>query len=199
MNAPLIFLLTFLAYTPLWLMIAIRDLNAILLGNSKTLVAEWTGLGMIAVCGLIGSIRVCLASKKNFYAEESDFFKIISCKEKKTVTVRFVIENVLPMLVFNPTTAEGLALTLAYFLVIASLAVRHRHFSANVVVEWLGWTFYECKLESQQGEDTQTRTVLSRDYLGGTNQFRRLFKINNETLVETPRKGAKYENDGEVL
>jgi len=49
-------------------------------------------------------------------------------------------------------------------------------------------TFYECKLEPRQGEDTQRRTVLSRDYLGGTNQSRKLFKINDETLVVGPEK-----------
>ena len=188
MNAPFIFFLTFLAYTPLWLMVAIRDLNSILWGDRQHLVAEWTGMGVIAVFGLIGLIWTCVASRKWFYAKDPNQFKIVSCKEQKTVTVNFVIENVLPMLVFDPTTAEGLALTLVYFLVIASLAVRHRHFPANVVVEWLGWTFYECNLMPQQGEDAQMRTVLSRTYLGGTNQFRKLFKINDETLVVGPGK-----------
>ena len=100
------------------------------------------------------------------------------------MTVSFVVENVMPMFVFDPTAAEGLALTLVYFLVIASLAVRHRHFPANVVLEWLGWTFYECELMSLRGGNTIKETVVSRNYLGGSNQFRKLFRINDETFVE---------------
>lgn len=184
MNALFSFFLTFLAYTPLWFMVAIRDINAILLSNSKTLVAEWSGLGVITVCGLIGLIWVCVASRKNFFAESASSFKVLSCKERKTVTVGFVVENVGPLFVFDPTTAEGLVLTLTYFLVIASLSVRHRHFPANVVVEWLGWTFYECELMPLQGGKLITETVVSRNYLGGSNQFRKLLRINNDTFVD---------------
>lgn len=182
------FFLAFLAYTPLWVLVAIRDVNAILVGGKQNLVVEWAGLGMIAVLWMIGFIWVCLVSRKDFvsWAKPSDSFKIVSCKEQKTVTVSFVVENVMPMFVFNPTTAEGLALTLAYFLIIASLAVKHRHFPANVIVEWLGWTFYECTLEPIKGGTIRTETVLSREYLGGINQSRKLMKINNETfIVET--------------
>lgn len=197
MNSISSFFLAFLAYTPLWLLVAIRDLNSVLTGARQNLVAEWTGLGVIMVFWVIGFIWVCLASRKDFvsWAKSSDTFKIVSCKEQKTVTVSFVVENVMPMFVFDPTAAEGLALTLAYFLVIASLAVRHRHFPENVVLEWLGWTFYECILEQVQGKGgtmplqccrvQKAEIVLSRKYLGGVNQSRKLMKINDETYVVT--------------
>ena len=107
------------------------------------------------------------------------------------MTVSFVVENVMPMFVFDSTTAEGLTLTLAYFLVIASLAVKHRHFPANVIVEWVGWTFYECTLEPIKGGAARTETVLSREYLGGINQARKLMKITNETFVVATREEGK--------
>ena len=193
MNAGRSFFLVFLAYTPLWLLVAIRDLNSIFTGYKQNLIAEWIGLGMIAVLWAVGFIWVCLVSRKDFtlWAKPSDSFKIVSCKEQKTVTVSFVVENVMPMFVFNPTTAEGLALTLAYFLVIASLAVKHRHFPANVIVEWLGWTFYECTLEPIKGGATRKKTVLSREYIDGINQSRKLMKINNETFVVATREEGK--------
>lgn len=108
----------------------------------------------------------------------------IACKEQRNVTVGFVVENVGPMFVFDPTTAEGLVLLLTYFFVIASLLVRHRHFPPNVVVEWLGWAIYECELMPLQGGNTITETVVSRNDLGGSNQFRKLLRISNEILVE---------------
>ena len=192
MNYMSSFFLAFLAYTPLWLLVTIRDVNVILAAENQNLVAARTGLGMIAVLWVIGFVWVCLASRKDFvsWAKPSDSFKIVSCKEQKTVTVSFVIENVMPMFVFNPTTAEGLALTLAYFLVIASLVVKHRHFPANVIVEWLGWTFYECTLEPIKGGIARREMVLAREYLGGINQSRKLMKINNEMfVVETREEG----------
>ena len=193
MNSLSSFFLAFLAYTPLWLFVAIRDVNAILVGDKQDLVAEWTGLGVIAVFWVIGFIWVCLASRRDFtsWAKPSDSFKIVSCKELKTVTVSFVVENVMPMFVFNPTTAEGLVLTLAYFLVIAALAVKHRHFPANVIVELLGWTFYECTLEPIKGGTAITETVLSKEYLGGVDQSRKLMKINNEMFVVATREEGK--------
>ncbi|MBE6382071.1 MAG: hypothetical protein E7049_03535 [Lentisphaerae bacterium] len=193
MNAITSFFLMFLAYTPLWLLVAIRDVNSIVTGDRQNLVAEWTGLGVITVFWVIGYIWVCLVSRRDFvsWAEPFDLCKIVSCKEQKTVTVGFVVKNVMPMFVFNPTTAEGLALTLSYFLVIASISVRHRHFPPNVVVEWLGWTFYECTLESIKGSASRTETVLSREYLGGANQSRKLMKLNNETFVAITREEGK--------
>lgn len=195
------FLLAFLAYTPLWLLVAIRDMNAILVGNKLNLVSEWMGLGVIVLFWVIGFIWVCLASRKGFVLREksTETFKVISCKEQKTVSVGFVVENILPMYVFNPTTAEGLALIMMYFLVIASLSAKHRHFPPNVVVEWLGWTLYECILEPVYKDDQRpllcckalkTRMVLSRKYLNGVNQSRQLMKINNEMyVVVTCEKG----------
>ena len=193
MNAITSFFLVFLAYTPLWLMVAIRDLNSVLVGSQQNLVAEWTGLGIIAVCWVVGFIRVCLASCKDFtvWAKSPETFKIVSCKEHKTVAVSFVVTNILPVFIIDPTTADGLALTLAYFLVIASLAVKHRHFTANVVIEWLGWTFYECTIEPLNGGDDRTEMVLSREYLGGANQSRKLMKLNNEMFVVVTREEGK--------
>lgn len=190
MNAIISFFLVFLAYTPLWLIAIIRDVNSILVGDRQNLVAEWMGLGFIAVCWVVSFIRVGMASRRDFvsWAKPFDSCKIMSCKEQKTVTVGFVVKNVMPMFVFDPTTAEGLALTLAYFLIIASLAVKHRHFQPNVVVEWLGWTFYECTFEPIKGGVARTETVLSREYLGGINQSRKLMKINNEVFVVATRE-----------
>ncbi len=193
MNAITSFFLVFLAYTPLWLMVAIRDLNSVLVGSRQNLVAEWTGLGIIAVCWVVGFIRVCLASCKDFtvWAKSPETFKIVSCKEHKTVAVSFVVTNILPVFIIDPTTADGFFLILAYFLVVASIAVKHRHFPANVVIEWLGWTFCECTIETVKGGIARTEMVLSRDYLGGTNQFRTLMKLNNETFVAITREEGK--------
>lgn len=193
MNSISSFFLAFLAYTPLWLLVAIKDVNAILVGNKQNHIAVWMGLGVITVFWVIGYIWVCLVSRKDFvaWAKPFDSCKIVSCKEQKTVTVGFVVKNVMPMFVFNPTTAEGLALTLSYFLVIASISVRHRHFPANVAIEWLGWTFYECTIEPLNGGDARTENVLSREYLGGANQFRTLMKLNNETFVVAKREEGK--------
>ncbi len=71
------------------------------------------------------------------------------------------------------------------------MIVKHRHFPANVIVEWLGWTFYECTLEPIKGGTARTETVLSREYLGGINQSRKLMKINNETYIVATYEESK--------
>lgn len=176
----------FMAYIPLWIMVCIKDVFSIIRTDGVNCVAEYVGIAILVGFTLLGGIYSFVFSKNDFEASAPIGCKIVSCIEKKTVTVRFVVENVMPLLAFDPTTAEGIALLMAYFLIISTIAVRHRHFPPNPFLEWVGWTMYECKVSFETKTNIEkTVTVMSRKYLGGINKMCQFSKLNDETYVFT--------------
>jgi hypothetical protein len=178
------FVCAFVAYIPLWIIVSIKDVFSILYSDGVNCVAEYVGVAIL-LCLSVGCGAISfLFSRNNFDSSSPMNYRIVSCFEKKTVTIRFVVENVLPLLAFDPTTAEGLSLLFAYFLIVSTIAVRHRHFPPNPFFEWLGWTMYECKVHSEtKTEFEKTVIVISRKYLGGVNKTCQLCKLNDETFV----------------
>lgn len=183
------FFLVFLAYLPLWILICIREVGCILSGKCGESTLAWSVLGVLLGVGLVGGVWVAIRTyslaNRSFNVSESNYFRVIHCKEQKILTTQFVVKNTLPLLVFNPTEMEGVALTAAYFIIIASLSVKHRYFPENIFLEWIGWTFYECTVCSM-GKDaipTKTVTVISDRTILGVNQVLWFGRINNETYI----------------
>ena len=189
MKFPLTFFIAFLAYTPLWFVVAVKAAVSLITNKCGYISVESFGLVFVLVLEVFGILCVWTASKKDFSekakANPPNKYKMLSCQEQKTVTIRFIVENILPVLAFDSTTVEGLASILVYFFVIASITVKHKHFPANIIVEWLGWTFYECSICSLADDSKLAKTVVvvSLKRLGGTNQILNLKRINDETFI----------------
>ena len=184
MSAIQSFCLEFLAFSPLWMLVVIRCVNSIWILNSGNLLSEKVGLIGIGIAFVvaIGCIGYC--RRKAFLGTDKDSWRIVSCREAKLVTVRFLIENVFPLFCFDCTTGEGLALTTVYFAVLAMVAAKHRHFPVCIWLEWLGYSYYDCRI-CYSGNNTAERdvVVVSRKSLYQVKCDLWLSQINDETYL----------------
>ena len=183
-----------LSFLPLWLLIFVRGGYALLWGGAGARGAEWCAvIGipiMIAVSALSGHQLI-----RHFRLQKGRaLFSIIECKEEKTVTIEFLVANVFPLFCFDSASGEGLALTITYFLVIASLAIRHKYFPANIWLEWFGWTFWRCKVtKCSSSECVLERMVVSKAQrlVSGAKVY--LVSVNNDTLADMSKKDKEKE------
>jgi hypothetical protein len=176
------FCLVFLAFTPLWVFVVLRCANSILIVNRANLISEYVGIIGVCIAFAVAAICIEYTRRRSFLGVGRERWLIVSCKEDKLVTVKFLIENVFPLFCFDCTTGEGLALTVAYFLVLASVAAKHRHFPLNVWLEWLGYSFYACRVRYDD-ETEWDALVVSKKHLYQAKNEVWLSKINNETFV----------------
>lgn len=176
------FCLEFLAFTPLWALVMMRCANSIWIAGGSNLLSEYVGIIGGCVAFAVAVICVGYARQRSFLGTESERWQIVSCKEEKLVTVRFLIENVFPLFCFDCKTGEGLALTAAYFLVLASVAARHRHFPVNVWLEWFGYSFYACRVRYADKVDRDA-IIVSNKHLYRVKSEVWLSKINDETFI----------------
>lgn len=190
------FALVVLSFLPLWCLMVVR-MGFSVWRNKGGLYSEWVGIIILLVMIGLSILIVGWSRKKQFYGSAC-VGDVINVREQKTVTIKFILENVLPLFVFDCTTFDGLISILVYFLLVGSLSVKHRHFQANIWLEWLGYTFYEGDLVDKKViPDTPSLkrkvvVVSEEDPVG--NIFRqdanmRLCKVNNEVvLAESERK-----------
>ena len=177
--------LTILSFIPLWLLVFVRGLYVLLFGGDGARGAEWcAAVGVPILTALaIADAEWFLRRLRNSAHVKS--LTILECKEEKTVTVEFLVANVFPLFCFDSTKGEGLALLLAYFLVIASLSVCNKYFPVNVWLEWLGWSFWRCKVEPCSSDGGPERTILSKNRLIPNKEKEMPFvSLNNEMLVD---------------
>lgn len=186
--------LAVLSFLPLWLLIFTRGLYVLLKGSDGARNAEWCAAIGIPVM-LVFSAIVAHWFFRHLHRKSSGHYTIHDCKEEKTITLEFLAANVFPLLCFDTTQGEGLALTLTYFLVIASLSVRHKYFPANIWLEWFGWTFWRCSVSNKADTAvTLERVVVSRHrILKGRDM--ELVSINNETLADLSKADKSKESE----
>lgn len=179
------FCLEFLAFTPLWVLVFLRCANSIWLKGGKSLLSEYVGVVGLCIAFLVAVVCVAINRRQAFLGTGEDRWNVLCCKEEKLVTVRFLVENVFPLFCFDCTTAEGLALTAVYFLVLATVAARHRHFPVNVWLEWFGYSFYACRIQGPGKNNKSVRevTIVSKKSLHNAKRAVWLSQVNDETFI----------------
>lgn len=161
---PVLFMLSlyFLSYIPLWISVVFIDFCSIL-RNDAYLYTEYIGIVVILIaiiiCGLIVGCEI-----KNLPNDGVETYTIIKAKEKKTVTVDFLLSYTLPLFAFDFTTWDGVILFAVFFVTIGYLCIIHNYFCVNLVLEMKKYRFYECKLQNSDGQDVLT-TIISNEKL----------------------------------
>ena len=175
--------LTILAFLPLWLLVSVRGLYVLLFGGVGARGAEWSVVIGVPVLTVLSIVDAQWFLRHLRHSANVKFLTVLECKEEKTVTVEFLVANVFPLFCFDSTKGEGLALLLAYFLVIASISVCNKYFPVNVWLEWLGWSFWRCKVEPCSSGGGLERTILSKNRLISKREIP-FVSLNNEMLVD---------------
>ena len=179
-------LFSFAAYLPPWLFIIVQNILLVFcVGENDSRQINYHSLvivGVFVILILVSWIVVLVAARNSFYCQGTiSEYRLISARERKTVSVGFVIENIFPALVFDLTSPAGLLCVTVWLIIVSSVAATHHCIGANVFLDWMGWTLYECEME--QCGVTRTMDVWSKSSMWIINGIFQVGKVNNEVFV----------------
>ena len=102
---------------------------------------------------------------KFFVADDEKYVLTIQeAKESKTITAEFLLSYILPLFAFDFTQWAEVVKFLIFFLIFGYLCIHHNNFSVNIVLEFMHYKMYECRLMNADGKEVE-RTVISKDIL----------------------------------
>lgn len=164
MNILFSFSLFYLSFVPLWISVIFIDVKSIISTNSSKN-TEIISIIVILVFAVICCVNLFCKILQNS-PEGSMAGRILKVNEEKTITAEFLLAYILPLFTFDFTRWDGVILFLIFFITLGLLCVRHNYFSVNIVFELLGFRFYNCTLENNDGIEV-TMILISRTRLNG--------------------------------
>ncbi len=178
--------LFFLSFAPLWISITFVDVKSILAG-SNSLCTEYISIACIIIASFISAI-VLFSQLKSQGREGSQEHTLIGVREEKAITAEYLLSYILPLFVFNFTLWEQVVLFLIFFVTLAFLCIRHNYFSINIVLEIVGYRFFQCEIENEDKIKTE-RIIISKQKLNGCKGSEIWIKsLNNEYSLDVSRK-----------
>lgn len=178
MSALLSFCLYFTSYAPLWLSIAFLDVLSII-NNNQNITTEIISLIVIVLSSLLSIIIIPLHLFK-FNDDTKQDMTLVCANEKKSITVEYLLTYILPLIAFDFTVWYQVVLFLLFYTIIGFLFIRHKYFSANIMLDILGYNFYDCELKNNDNISIN-KTVISRKSLTASIGNKICVKdINNE-------------------
>lgn len=180
------FCMFFLSFAPLWISVLFIDIKSICEGNTN-IWTEIIGVSLVLSVSVISLIvLMCELNPRNTSGQQE--YRIISAKEEKTITAEFLLSYILPLFAFDFTVWDEVVLFLVFFLVLASLSIRHNHFSVNILLELLHYRFYSCELENEDNISITKIVVCQKILSAQTGGMIYARAINNEYIVKLSDK-----------
>ncbi len=155
------FSMYFLSFVPLWITVLFIDIKSLIEGGGD----KWTEI--ISILGILLGVLTSLIILfvKFFVADDEKYVLTIQeAKESKTITAEFLLSYILPLFAFDFTQWAEVVKFLIFFLIFGYLCIRHNNFSVNIVLEFMHYKMYECRLMNADGKEVE-RTVISKDIL----------------------------------
>lgn len=140
--APCLF---FLSFSPLWLAVIFLDVMSVADGGEH-LWTEYISLFLIAL-GVIISVIVMLLQFRERKGRSGTGHKLLAATKQRAATAEYFLFYVLPLFAFDFTLWRQVVLLLIFFVVIAFLCLRNRQIYANVILECMGYSRFECTFE----------------------------------------------------
>ena len=155
------FSMYFLSFVPLWITVLFIDIKSLIEGGGD----KWTEIISISgiLLGVLTSLIILFV--KFFVADDEKYVLTIQeAKESKTITAEFLLSYILPLFAFDFTQWAEVVKFLIFFLIFGYLCILHNNFSVNIVLEFMHYKMYECRLMNADGKEVE-RTVISKDIL----------------------------------
>lgn len=179
MSAIFTFSLYVLSFAPLWISILFIDLLSIIKGGTS-IVTELISIILIPVCFIAAfGITLRKLNEKNGSSKRI----LMKAKVKKLITSEFLLSYILPLFAFDFTRWDQVIIFLIFFFTIALLIIKHHYFSENVVLEWMGYRFFECELKGES-DRTIVQTVISKNNLAFREQQEIEVKSFNNDMMQ---------------
>lgn len=155
--------LFFTSFLPLWISVLFIDGMSIYERQDNNIYTE-----IISVtCILIGMIVSCAVIFCDFRFNKHtgvEHYIIQEAKEEKIISIEFLLSYILPLYAFDFTVWKDVILFLIFFIVFAVLCILHNHFSVNILLEFMGYRYYNCIIKNIDDIEIQT-IVLSHTHL----------------------------------
>lgn len=187
--APCLF---FLSFSPLWLAVIFLDVMSIVDGEEH-LWTEYISLFLMAL-GVMISVIVVLFQLKERKGRSGTRHKLLAATKQRAVTAEYFLFYVLPLFAFDFTLWRQVVLFLIFFAVIAFLCLRNRQIYANIILECMGYSRFECTIENppkhikKNGRDA---IILSKQNLvSQINLERRLIDLGGGYLLDITEPSA---------
>lgn len=176
--------LYYVSFAPLWLAILFIDIKNIL-DKEFNLYTEKISIIVIVILFIVSLIivRNLIMDKRRSGAEK---YIIIKAKKSKDITIEYFLAYVLPLFAFEFTQWDQLIIFLIFYISLGFLCVRHSYFTANIILEILKYSFYECSLENPDSKVIK-KYVISKNNLEIEDCIL-LKSINNEYMIEVKSK-----------
>lgn len=175
------FSMFFLSFFPLWLSVLFIDITKCI-ENSLHLWTERIGIGCIILFSII-----CFVITKNELKTSFKGFnkqKVISAKEKKTITSEYLLSYILPLFAFNFTLWNEVVLFLIFFFTLGYLCIRHNHFSVNIILEIFGYRVYDCQIVNEDGIQMEYEVISRRKLNACIGEEIPLRALNNDYKLD---------------
>ena len=150
-----------MSFLPLWLSVIFIDINYIWTKGLNESLFELECAIIIGIL-LIISIVVVFIKFKHRGHENAFIYEICEAKEKKMITVDFILSYVVPLMAFDFTDLKGIMLFLIFFVTFGYLIVKHNIFNANILLELFNFSYYECTLTTKDCKSGVPTTIISR-------------------------------------
>ena len=198
------FLFLFLSFLPLWIAVLFVDIKSII-ENQSNLITEWTSIILILLISII-SIIVLIKKLNPKVCQNKKTYNIKSAKEEKYITSEFILSYVLPLFVFDFTLWFDVLLFLLFFLVLAFLYNTHHIFTVNIVLEFMSYKVFNCKLvekgftHKEDGNNNAGNNEISKLVISNSNLIEfegrciDLDTLNNDYFLDiSPKKNKENE------
>lgn len=173
--------LYYISFAPLWIAVLFIDIKNIV-ENESNLYTEIISIISIITTFFISVIVVCtlIKDKRKSGIEK---YSIIDVKMPKDLTIEYFLAYILPLFAFDFTKWDQVVIFLIFYTSLAILCVKHRYFSANIILEIFKYNFYECSLKNIDGIIIEKYVISKRNLKNETTVY--LKNINNEYMIET--------------
>ena len=174
------FSIFFSSFTPLWLTILFIDFKSIY-ENKTDLWTEKIGIVTIIVVFLLSILVLYKAMK--FGRNNCLNYIISNSKEKKDITTEYMLAYVLPLFSFDFRIWDEVVQFLIFFICFTYLCIRHKNFNMNIILELVGYKYYQCELKSDDNVLT-THMIVSKQNLNNCiGESISVRPLNNEYLA----------------
>lgn len=168
----------FISFFPLWLAVIFVDLLSIL-ENTSHIWTEYISISLI----ISGSVLAFIVMRKTFSPKRcisAQTYILKSAKEEKAITAEFLLSYILPLFAFDFELWYEVVKFLIFFVSLAFLSIRHNHFSVNIVLDLIGYRFYNCTIKNEDNVKIEKIIVTRNSLPSYINRRITLIAINNE-------------------
>ena len=139
------FSLYYISFFPLWISVIFIDIKSIFIDKTDNRIVEIVSIPVIIILMIVCTALVFLKLSSKSH-ENTTEYEIREAKERKRITMDFLLSYVMPLFAFDFTTWSGIVLFLLFFWIFWRLTAYHNIFSANIILDIAKYRFYECKL-----------------------------------------------------